>query len=103
VLISRRKEGDSLQIGDEVEIRIVSVRKNKVTLGVVAPRDMKIVTRKLNEMEMANTMAAAHSVDIGQLLRSPLDPSEDIVFVLESDLLRKNPELTDMRSERPDE
>jgi carbon storage regulator len=103
VLISRRKEGDSLQIGDEVEIRIISVRRNKVTVGVVAPRDMKIVTRKLSEMEMANTRAAAHSVDIGQLLGSPLDPSEDIVFVLESDLLKKNPELADKRDGRVDE
>jgi carbon storage regulator len=103
MLISRRKEGDSLQIGEEVEIRIVSVRKNKVTLGVVAPRDVKIITRKLNEMEMANTRAAAHSIDIGQFIRSPLDQAEDIVFVLETDRLRKDSELTDMRGERSDE
>jgi carbon storage regulator len=102
VLISRRKEGDSIQIGEDVEIRIVSVRRNKVTVGIVAPRDMRIITRKLNEMEMANTRAAAHSVDIGPLLRPP-DGPEDVVFVLEANLLRENPESTDKRSGRADE
>ena len=104
MLISCRKEGESLEIGEEVEIRIVSIRKNKVTLGVVAPRDVKIATRKLSQMEMANTMAAAHSVQVGQLLRSPLDRAENIIFVLdESGLLGKNPELADKRDGRPDE
>lgn len=95
MLISCRKEGESLAIGHEVEIRIVSIRKNKVTLGIVAPRDIKIATRKLNEMEMANTMAAAHSVHVGQLLRSPRDEAENILFVLDASFLERNPQVTD--------
>jgi carbon storage regulator len=95
MLISCRKEGESLEIGDKVEIRIISIRRNKVTLGVVAPRDIKIATRKLSEMEMANTMAAAHSVHVGQLLRSPRDQGENIVFVLDASFLEGKPQMTD--------
>jgi carbon storage regulator CsrA len=104
MLISCRKEGESLGIGGEIEIRIISVRKNKVTLGVVAPREVKIETRKLSEMEMANTMAVAQSTHVGQLFGSPGGRSENIVFVLEeADLLGRNSELTDKRNGRPDE
>lgn len=104
MLISCRKEGESLEIGEEIEIRIIAVRKNKVTLGVVAPRDVKIATRKLSEMEMVNTMAAAQSVHVGQLLRSPRDRIENIVFVLEeTDLFGRNSDLTDKRNGRSDE
>jgi carbon storage regulator len=100
MLISRRKEGDSLQIGDEVEIRIVSIQRNKVTLGIVAPRKFKITTRKLSEMEMANTVAAAHSVHVGQLLGSPLNPAENVLFVLESDSLATKPESADKKKRK---
>jgi carbon storage regulator len=103
MLISCRKEGDSLKIGEAVEIRVVSIRKNKVTLGIVAPRDIKIVTRTLSEMEMANTMAAAHSVHVGQLLRSPRDQAENIVFVLDATFLEKSSKLTDTGNGGPDE
>ena len=104
MLISCRKEGESLAIGEEVEIRVVSIRKNKVTLGVVAPRDVKIATRKLSQMEMANTVAAAHSIQVGQLLRSPLDRAENIVFLLEDSILPLNTrEVADKRDGNPDE
>ena len=103
MLISCRKEGDSLQIGEEIEVRIISIRKNRVTLGVVAPRDFKIVTRKLTEMEMTNTMAVAHSAHLDQLLRPPQSPSENVVFLLEREFQEKNPLLTEKRNEGPDE
>lgn len=104
MLISCRKEGESLKVGEEIEIRIISVRKNKVTLGVVAPRQVKIATRKLSEMEMANTVAAAQSVYVGQLLRTPRGAGENVVFVLEDgDFFGTNSELTDKRNGRPDE
>lgn len=104
MLISCRKEGESLRVGDEIEIRVISVRKNKVTLGVVAPRQVKIATRKLSEMEMANTVAAAQAVHVGQFLRIPRNHGENIVFVLEGgDFYGTKPELTDKRDGRSDE
>jgi carbon storage regulator CsrA len=68
MLISRRKEGEILFIGDEIEIRIVSIRKNKVIFGVVAPRTVKIAAGRLSPTALANTLAAVHSVDLDRLL-----------------------------------
>lgn len=93
-----------MRIGEEVEIRIISIRKNKVTLGLVAPRDVKIETGKLSEMEMANTMAAAHSLQFGRLFGAPREGAEKIVFVLEDgNLFGKNLEVADKRNGSSDE
>lgn len=104
MLISCRKEGESLAIGEQIEIRIISVRKNKVTLGVVAPRDLKIATRRLSEMEMVNTMAVAQAAHLGEFFSTPKNQVESVVFVLEkARILGKTSGLTDERNGSPDE
>lgn len=84
MLISRRKEGETLRISGDIEVRIVSIRKNKVILGVIAPRDVKITAGKLDQTEMANTMAAVSSARLDQFLQRPdaVEP-EEIVFLLQ--------------------
>jgi carbon storage regulator len=90
MLISRRKEGETVLIGDDIEIRVVSVRKKKVILGIIAPRDVRIVATRMNEAELENTLAAAHSLEL------PNDKQEEVVFLLE----RSTP-LTDKTSGVP--
>lgn len=69
MLISRRKEGEVLRIGNDVEIRIVAIRKHKVIFGVVAPRDVKVEVSSLSAEAYANTAAAVHSADLGRFLQ----------------------------------
>jgi carbon storage regulator len=88
MLISRRKEGDALSIGDDVEIRIVDVRKNKVILGIIAPRNVKITAAKLSDVAMANTMAAVNATNIGQFFAPQDTKSERVVLLLESTVLK---------------
>jgi carbon storage regulator len=92
VLISRRKVGETLLIGEEIELRIISVRKKRVILGIIAPRDVRIAAMKLSDAEMANTMAAANSIDIDQFLHAPAGEEEQVLFLLEA---AKKPEMTD--------
>jgi carbon storage regulator len=77
MLISRRKEGETVLIGDDIEIRIISLRKKKVILGIIAPRDVRIAATRLNDAEMANTMAAANSIEL------PHNENEEVVFLLD--------------------
>lgn len=42
MLILTRKIGESLLIGDEVEITVLSVRGSQVKLGVNAPKDIAV-------------------------------------------------------------
>jgi carbon storage regulator len=84
MLISRRKEGETVRIGDDVEIRIVSVRKKKVILGIIAPKNVRIAAGKLSEAEMANTMAAANSFELADLLHNAQNTGERVMFLLEN-------------------
>lgn len=83
MLISRRKEGETLLIGENVEIRVVAVRGKKVTLGVVAPKELKISSGKLSPAALANTLAAAHSASLDVLLQPLQDQADRPVLMLQ--------------------
>lgn len=42
MLILTRKTGESLLVGDDVEITVLSVRGSQVKLGVNAPKDITV-------------------------------------------------------------
>lgn len=42
MLILTRKEGESLRLGDDITVTVVSVKGGNVRLGVSAPRDVAI-------------------------------------------------------------
>ncbi|MEM6545056.1 MAG: carbon storage regulator CsrA [Pseudomonadota bacterium] len=42
MLILTRKEGESLRLGDEITVTVVSVKGGHVRLGVTAPREIAV-------------------------------------------------------------
>jgi carbon storage regulator len=42
MLVLTRKPGQSIMIGDSVEVQVLSVAGEKVRLGITAPRDVSI-------------------------------------------------------------
>jgi carbon storage regulator len=42
MLVLTRKLGQSIMIGDGVEVQVLSVAREKVRLGITAPRDVSI-------------------------------------------------------------
>lgn len=86
MLISRRREGESLLIGGNVEVRIVSVRGKRVILGVVAPREVKIAASKLTDAELTNTIAAAQSANVSRLLNGRNSPAEAAILLFGNSL-----------------
>jgi carbon storage regulator len=47
MLVLSRKVGESILIGDDVEITIVEIRGNKIRLGIEAPRDVTVIRSEL--------------------------------------------------------
>ena len=43
MLVLSRKEQESLKIGDEIEVTVVSIQGDRVRLGITAPKDISIV------------------------------------------------------------
>ncbi len=59
MLILRRKEGESLVIGDEIQVTILSVdASGTVSLGINAPKDVLILRSELQQAAKANQEAA---------------------------------------------
>ena len=52
MLILTRKVGETLVIGDEVEVTVLSMKGNQIRLGVKAPKEVAVhreeIARKLN-------------------------------------------------------
>ena len=47
MLILTRKKGESIKIGDEIEIFITEIKGDKVRIGISAPEHMKITRTEL--------------------------------------------------------
>ncbi len=52
MLVLSRKEGERLSIGDDITIVVTKVAGNRVTIGIEAPRNVKIVRGELDTLEV---------------------------------------------------
>lgn len=58
MLVLSRKKGESLFIGDEIEIVITEISGDKVRIGIVAPEECKILRKELADTINLNREAA---------------------------------------------
>lgn len=63
MLILSRKKGESIKIGDDIEIFVAEIKGDKVRLGISAPGDMKICRTELY-LTMENNKEASDKVDL---------------------------------------
>jgi carbon storage regulator len=59
MLVITRKVGEELKVGDNIYIKIISIDKNQVKIGVDAPRSVSILRMELvkeitNQNKLAN-------------------------------------------------
>ena len=69
MLILRRRVGESLLIGDEIEIEVLEAGASGVKVGIRAPKAVPILRKEL-QMTRAANCAAAREVKIADLARS---------------------------------
>ena len=66
MLVITRKEGESLLIGDNIEINISKIADGNVKIAINAPREMTILRKELvTEIKAENIIAA--EVDLNLL------------------------------------
>jgi carbon storage regulator len=70
MLVIRRRAGESLFIGDDVEIRILEMGPTQVKLGIEAPKAITVLRKEVRETQEANIASAAEksSKTLAQLL-----------------------------------
>ena len=75
MLVLTRKANQSIMIGDDIEVSVLSVLGEKVRLGIQAPRDVPVFRKEVFvEIQAQNIEAAGSSKDA---LNQALDMIED--------------------------
>lgn len=65
MLIITRKKGESLMIGDDIEIVISKIDDGSVKIGIQAPKDVSILRKELyEEVEKENKEASKIDISI---------------------------------------
>lgn len=72
MLVVTRKRGESIVVGDGIEIHVVSVGRNGVRIGVSAPRDVTVHRREVYDLVVAANRTAASSAGAVSALASVL-------------------------------
>jgi carbon storage regulator len=55
--VIRRRAGQAIRIGDDVEIRVVAISRRQSQLGIAAPRSVTVLRGELFERERAGAMS----------------------------------------------
>lgn len=59
MLVLTRKKEEAIRIGDDIVIRVVSIDKNGVRLGIEAPEDVTILREELVQAVSEENLRAA--------------------------------------------
>ncbi|MER2010133.1 MAG: carbon storage regulator CsrA [Psychrobacillus sp.] len=64
MLVLSRKKGETIMIGDQIEVKVISVEGDQVKLGILAPKSVKVHRSEVFEaIQQQNKEALASSVD----------------------------------------
>lgn len=61
MLVLTRKTGESIMIGDEIELKIISVEGDQVKLGIDAPRAVKVYRSEIYKAIQEENRSALNS------------------------------------------
>lgn len=59
MLMMRRRAGETILIGEEIEIHIAHIGRSRVKLGIQAPRHLRVVAKEMELVGAQNRAAAA--------------------------------------------
>lgn len=67
MLVLARKMDESITIGDDIVVKVISVEKGMVKLGIDAPKNVSIVRNELLEDVKDSNIAASKEVNVENL------------------------------------
>jgi carbon storage regulator len=59
MLVMSRRQGETILIGDDIEIVIAHIGRSRVKVGIRAPRQMQVIAREMKLVREENVAAAA--------------------------------------------
>ncbi len=67
MLILSRKLGESILLGDDIEVSVIDVSKGVVRLGIEAPKDIVILRKELSDAVKEANVKAVKDVALEEL------------------------------------
>jgi len=64
VLALTRRKGESIVIGDDIEVVILGIQGEQVKLGIVAPKSVPVHRKEIYEQIQAENMEAAQTLNV---------------------------------------
>ncbi len=78
MLVLTRKSNQSIMIGDDIEVSVLSIMGEKVRVGIQAPRDIPVFRKEVYleiQQERAKEMSGANvRAEVDQALRKLREP-----------------------------
>ena len=69
MLVMSRRQGETILIGDDIEIVIAHIGRSRVRVGIRAPRQMPVIAREVKLIRDENLRAAgATASDLSSLI-----------------------------------
>ena len=75
MLALTRKKGESIMVGNDVELIVLGVQGDQVKLGFVAPKNIAIHRKEIYQQIQAENLAASTSINLSALNRLSGSPS----------------------------
>ncbi|WP_121611021.1 carbon storage regulator CsrA [Mesobacillus foraminis] len=67
MLVLTRKNGETIKIGDDIEITVVASKNDQVKIGIKAPKNVEIYRKEIYDMITSENQQA--SKDVAGLLK----------------------------------
>ena len=67
MMVMRRREGEKILIGDNIVIHIQQIGRNRVKVGIEAPRQIQVLAEEVHRVSEENVAAAM--TPAGEVLR----------------------------------
>lgn len=67
MLILTRKNGESIVIGEDIELKVLEVYDGRVKIGIDAPKDIRVLRKEVLDVIEQNLEASKLAVDKSKL------------------------------------
>ncbi len=58
MLVMKRRQGESILIGDDIEIQLSQIGRSKVKIAISAPREVRVIPKEAKQIQDENRTAA---------------------------------------------
>ncbi|MFD2655569.1 carbon storage regulator CsrA [Gracilibacillus thailandensis] len=70
MLVLTRKINEAIQIGDEIEVKVIAVDGDQIKLGINAPKDVEVHRKEIYQaIQQENNQAANLSTNLLDLIK----------------------------------